>query len=158
MPLYIHHLNLFLANVPILYPLKTPENQRFSGVFRGYKMGTLTRNGLNNLIRLVSWNCEIEIIRDIKDIKFAQNMISEIVRKNLISETGNFKAFCSNASRFLNIFECSAAILAEYWKVSKLKSRFQILLLILTHFSTMFHFHIPGKRQKTFDFLTFPRV
>ena len=22
-------LNLFLANVPILYPLKTPENQRF---------------------------------------------------------------------------------------------------------------------------------
>ena len=33
--------NPFLANVPILYPLKTPENQRFSGVFRGYKMKTL---------------------------------------------------------------------------------------------------------------------
>ena len=27
----------FLASVSILYPLKTPENQRFSGVFRGYK-------------------------------------------------------------------------------------------------------------------------
>ena len=39
-------LNPFLANVSILYPLKTPENQRFSGVFRGYKMGTLARNGL----------------------------------------------------------------------------------------------------------------
>ena len=38
--------NPFLANVPILYPLKTPENQRFSGVFRGYKMGKLARNGL----------------------------------------------------------------------------------------------------------------
>ena len=38
--------NPFLANVPILYPLKTPENQRFSGVFRGYKIGTLARNGL----------------------------------------------------------------------------------------------------------------
>ena len=25
----------FLANVPILYPLKAPENQRFSGVFSG---------------------------------------------------------------------------------------------------------------------------
>ena len=25
--------NLFLANVPILYPVKTPENQSFSGVF-----------------------------------------------------------------------------------------------------------------------------
>ena len=35
-----------LANVPILYPLKTPENLDFSGVFRGYKMGTLARNGL----------------------------------------------------------------------------------------------------------------
>ena len=27
--------NPYLANVPILYPLKTPENQRFSVVFRG---------------------------------------------------------------------------------------------------------------------------
>ena len=26
-------INLFLANVPILYPVKTPENQSFSGVF-----------------------------------------------------------------------------------------------------------------------------
>ena len=26
--------------------IKTPENQRFSSVFRGYKMGTLARNGL----------------------------------------------------------------------------------------------------------------
>ena len=29
----------------ILYSLKTPENLWFSGVFRGYKMRTLTRNG-----------------------------------------------------------------------------------------------------------------
>ena len=41
-----HSVNPFLANAPILYPLKTPENQSFSGVFRGYKMGILTRNGL----------------------------------------------------------------------------------------------------------------
>ena len=34
-----------LANVPILYPLKIPENLWFSGVFKGY-MGTLARNGL----------------------------------------------------------------------------------------------------------------
>ena len=38
--------NPFLANVPNLYPLKTLENLWFSGVFRGYEMGTLTRNGL----------------------------------------------------------------------------------------------------------------
>ena len=40
-------INLFLANVLILYPLKNPENLRFSGIFRGYKMETLARNVLN---------------------------------------------------------------------------------------------------------------
>ena len=39
-------INPILANVLILYPLKTPENQRFSGVFRGLKLGKLPRNGL----------------------------------------------------------------------------------------------------------------
>ena len=43
-------LNPFLANVPILYPLKTPENQKFSGVFRGYKMGTLARTVLISVL------------------------------------------------------------------------------------------------------------
>ena len=31
---------------PILNPLKTPENPCFSGIFRGYKMGTSARDGL----------------------------------------------------------------------------------------------------------------
>ena len=44
-------INPFLANVPILYTLKTPENQRFSGVFRGYKTRALARNGL-----IYKWN------------------------------------------------------------------------------------------------------
>ena len=39
-------LNPFLANVPILYPLKIIESQRFSGVFKGCKIRTLARNGL----------------------------------------------------------------------------------------------------------------
>ena len=39
-------INPFLANIPISYPLKTPENLWLSGVFRGNKMGTLSRNGL----------------------------------------------------------------------------------------------------------------
>ena len=39
-------INPFPTNVPILYPLKTPENQRLSRVFRGYKIGTLAKNGL----------------------------------------------------------------------------------------------------------------
>ena len=37
--------NSFLANAPILYPLKTPENLWLSGIFKGYKMGTLAING-----------------------------------------------------------------------------------------------------------------
>ena len=38
--------NPFLANVAILYPLKTPENLSFCGVFRWHKVGTFARNGL----------------------------------------------------------------------------------------------------------------
>ena len=54
--------NPFLTNAPILYPLKTPENLWFSDAFRGYKMGTLARNGLmtelNKLLinKLVSYS------------------------------------------------------------------------------------------------------
>ena len=46
----IGFLNLssrFSTNVPLLYPLKTSENQRFSDVFRGYRSGTLIENELN---------------------------------------------------------------------------------------------------------------
>ena len=39
-------LNQFLDNVFIIYPLKTPGNQKFSGAFRGYKMETLAGSGL----------------------------------------------------------------------------------------------------------------
>ena len=40
-------INPFQANIPISYPLKTPENLWFSGVFSGiHKMGALARNGL----------------------------------------------------------------------------------------------------------------
>ena len=39
----------FPASVPILNPLKTPDNQRFSWVFRKYKMGALARNKLRKL-------------------------------------------------------------------------------------------------------------
>ena len=46
---FMQNINPFLANVTILYPLKTPENQRFPDVFRGYKMGALARYGLYNI-------------------------------------------------------------------------------------------------------------
>ena len=48
--LILNELNSFPANAPILYCLETPENLRFSGIFRGYKIGTLAGNGLSELI------------------------------------------------------------------------------------------------------------
>ena len=43
-------MNPFLVNVPILYPLETPGNQKASSVFRGYKMGIMARKGLIKFI------------------------------------------------------------------------------------------------------------
>ena len=45
--------NSFLANDPILYPQEIPENSRFSGVFREYKMGSLAKNELKVIIILL---------------------------------------------------------------------------------------------------------
>ena len=61
-------VNSFLANIPILHPLKTPEKERrisytnafqtgfymkrFSGVFRGCKIGKLARNRLSRLVNV----------------------------------------------------------------------------------------------------------
>ena len=57
--------NPFLANVPILCPLKIPENLPenfcFSGIFRGYEMGALDRNWLiMSVIIIIQCQC-IEI-------------------------------------------------------------------------------------------------
>ena len=41
--------NPFLADVPISYSLKTPENIEFFGIFSGSKTWTLVRNGLNSV-------------------------------------------------------------------------------------------------------------
>ena len=45
-------LNLFHATSLFLYLLEKSENQIFSDVFRGYRMGRVARNGLNNFLYL----------------------------------------------------------------------------------------------------------
>ena len=45
------YIDPFVANVSILYPLKTPGNQKAFGDFRGYKMGAVARNGLIKFIK-----------------------------------------------------------------------------------------------------------
>ena len=37
------------SNVPLLYPVKTSENRRFSDFFSGYRSRTLIENGLVKL-------------------------------------------------------------------------------------------------------------
>ena len=41
-------INSFHTNVPFLYPLKTLENLWFSDVFRGYRNGIWSWDGLNH--------------------------------------------------------------------------------------------------------------
>ena len=52
-------LNLFLTNVPLLYPLKTSEKLRFSDVFRRYRSGTLVENRLKN--QKFSFSCVFQM-------------------------------------------------------------------------------------------------
>ena len=47
-------VNPFSTNVPLLYPLKTSENFRFSDVFRGYRSGTLVEMGLLQIKQCVT--------------------------------------------------------------------------------------------------------
>ena len=42
--------NLFVASVSILYPWKYQKTSFYSGVFKGYKMGILARNGLTYFV------------------------------------------------------------------------------------------------------------
>ena len=42
----------FLVNIPIFYPLKTSEKQRFSGVLRGIKLNHWPYMGLIKILRL----------------------------------------------------------------------------------------------------------
>ena len=49
---FVLTLNLLMAKVLILYPLKISKNQTFSGVFRRYEMGILARDELNIIPKL----------------------------------------------------------------------------------------------------------
>ena len=60
-------LNPFLASVPILYPLKIPENQKFSCVFRGCKMD------YHHKI-----NCERKVIRDTFSFSTDKNALDRV--------------------------------------------------------------------------------
>ena len=57
---FILFFNPFSTNAPLLYPLKTSKNHRFSEVFRGYRSGTLVENGLINTFVYTGMKLECE--------------------------------------------------------------------------------------------------
>ena len=84
-------INPFVANVPILYRLKTP---RFAGIFRGYKIGTLVKNGLTNTWfqhTTVKQNVEVEwkSEHNVMSVSYRQN----IFLLNVIFQSNGFVRF-----------------------------------------------------------------
>ena len=75
------YLNPFLANVPVLYPLKTTANLLFSGVFRRYKIRPLARNGLIQMINLIC----IPVLNTAQKMKFPLRIFSVNVNKSAVS-------------------------------------------------------------------------
>ena len=72
-----------MANVPIFYPLQTPENQRFSVVFRGCKMGTLARNGL---VIEQKWELHFKTVKN--DIACKANQSKLMLKGNRVNFIG----------------------------------------------------------------------
>ena len=53
-----YSINQLLTNIPILHPLETPKNQRFSSVYRGHIIRKLDRNGLIMWFLFFEENCK----------------------------------------------------------------------------------------------------
>ena len=60
----VFHINhQFITNVPLLYPLKKPENRRFSNVSKGYRNEALVENRLIwELLQISIIDNDIDII------------------------------------------------------------------------------------------------
>ena len=85
-------INPFSVNVLLLHPLKLLENLRFSDVFRGYRIGSLVRNGLN-LKLLLRYIFSIKFLNIILSLAF-DNLWTFNLRQtqlNRWSSIGSFK-------------------------------------------------------------------
>ena len=64
------NFNPFSSNAPLLYPLKTSENLRFSDIFRGYRIGTLLENGLRIFqMKLSQRSPRIHFLKTLSNLK-----------------------------------------------------------------------------------------
>ena len=74
-------INPFSTNVPLLYPLRTSKNLRFSDIFRGYKSGTLAENGL---IKSISNSCSQVFYRTAAFINFTKFLSPNVSTLNIL--------------------------------------------------------------------------
>ena len=89
--------NPIVTNVPILYPLKTPENLRFSGVFRGHKIGTLIRSGL-------IWNSSCIYLQILDIFEKLLNNFSRIKNTSIIDHMKGSVKYIFDQNKFLKRF------------------------------------------------------
>ena len=72
----------FLTKVLILYPLKTLHNQKFSGVFWGYKMGAFAGNVLkcfdnnSNVCNVILTHSSLFVINKKLSVQFISRAIN----------------------------------------------------------------------------------
>ena len=116
-------LNLFQANVPFLYFLKTSENLRFSDVFRRYRKGTLAWNGLRYNMWLKS-NMEIVWMVDFLE----PSLKKKVENMHLVTVIGAWVArFCNKWSKAYwqpcqtSKMECFAKIVNYFCKTHHLR-------------------------------------
>ena len=101
------YITPFLVNDPILSPLKTPQNQMFSGVFRGYKMGTLARNRLR--VTLTT--------QDLNTTSQSRSNIATTSQCHNIAMTLQWQSYeiCSLEINFSFLIIASVAVFAATW-------------------------------------------
>ena len=86
---------IILRNVPIFYPLETPEDIWFSNVFKWYKIGSLSRNGLKNNSIL----CAATKPQNYSGHNFKDQPVAAVPRCSLKKDV--FKIFCNIHRRTL---------------------------------------------------------
>ena len=111
---------------PFYNPLKTPENQRFSGIFRWYKVGTLPRNGLNKGLRNVF--ADIDNLRNFRN----SQILLKCCMNNLRNETQSVPwayLFSKTTLRKETMgqvnFQETSEIVRFYWNISMLHGKGQ---------------------------------
>ena len=104
-------INPFSTNVPLLYPLKSSENLRFSDIFRAYKSGTLVENGL---IKSISKSCSQVFHRTAAFINFTKFLSPKVSTPNI------FQRILRKSSEHSRPAVCQSAI-SEFFILSSLE-------------------------------------